>query len=126
MPITLEFLSLILGITAPLFVGAFAVWRMIEKRVSEKLTSVEDQISLMKEERSRIVQERKEAEQGLGKRVEKLETTSVSREDYLADRQTTDRAIESIALSLREGLNTVTQRIDLVLFEIGRNNGKRD
>ena len=126
MPITLEFLSLILGITAPLFVGAFAVWRMIDKRVSEKLTSVEDQISLMKEERSRIVQERKEAEQGLGKRVEKLETTSVSREDYLADRQTTDRAIESIALSLREGLNTVTQRIDLVLFEIGRNNGKRD
>lgn len=126
MPITLEFISLILGITAPLFVGAFAVWRMIDKRVSEKLTSVEDQISLMKEERSRIVQERKEAEQGLGKRVEKLETTSVSREDYLADRQATDRAIESIALSLREGLNTVTQRIDLVLFEIGRNNGKRD
>lgn len=126
MPITFEFLALLIGIAVPLFGGAFAVWRMIEKRVTEKLNGVEQQIDLMKEERKRIVEERKEAEQGLVKRVDKLESTTVNREDYLMDRQSTDRAIESIALSLREGLNTVTQRIDLVLFEIGRNNGKKD
>lgn len=127
MPITFEFIALLIGIVAPLFVGAFAVWRMIEKKVSEKLKSVEQQIDLMKEERTNIVSERKEAEKGLGERVKKLEDTTVSRADYLMDRQSTDRAIESIALSLREGLNTVTQRIDLVLFEIGRStHGKKD
>ena len=127
MPITFEFLTLLIGIAVPLFGGAFAVWRMIEKKVNEKLQGVSREIDLIKEERKRIVSEREKAEEGLDKRVEKLESTTVNREDYLMDRQSTDRAIESIALSLREGLNTVTQRIDLVLFEIGRNNnGKKD
>lgn len=126
MPITFEFLAILVSIAVPLLGGAFAVWRMIDKKVTDKLTGVEQQIKRMTEDSTRIVAERKEADQDLGKRVEKLENSTVNREDYLMDRQSTDRAIESIALSLREGLNTVTQRIDLVLFEIGRNNGKKD
>lgn len=107
MTITLELIVIVLGILTPVLGGAAAFWRMIERKINDRLSSLSTEVARLE------------------KKVEKLEATSVSRDDYLTDRQSMERAIENIALSLREGLNTVTQRVDLVLFEIGRNNGNK-
>lgn len=118
MPITVEMILIIIGILTPVLGGVAAIWRMIDKKVNT-------QVSDLKKEVDRLEKATARADEVATKRIEKLETNTVSRDDYLTDRQSMERAIENIALSLREGLNTVTQRVDLVLFEIGRNNGNK-
>ena len=111
MVITAEILITLLAIGGPLFAGAFALWGRIEKKFKEHDEALAERVKAVKLETEKT--------QG---RLEILEKNTVQKDAYLLDRQTTDRAIESIALSFREGIATVTGRIDLVLFEINRRN----
>lgn len=117
MTITTGMIVTLITIASPLFVGAFALWGRIEKKFKEYDQAVAGRIEAVKDEHRETQ-----------RRLSELEKTTVTKDDYINDRQATDRAIESIALSLREGLATVTGRIDLVLFEVGRqrNNGKQE
>jgi len=115
-PITLELLGLLLAIASPLFIGAFALWGRIEKKFSAVDAATVLRVAALKLETDKIES-----------RMADLEKTAVTKEDYQADRDATNRAIGEIGLALRETSATITSRIDLVLFEVGRNrNGKPD
>lgn len=122
MPITTEMIVAIIGIATPLFGAAFWLGRWLDKKVKENIKSLQDQMASYTTERQRLLSERERVEQGLNARVAELERNTVTREDYLQDRETVNRAMDGIALALRESQATVTSRIDLVLFEINRNN----
>lgn len=117
MTITTGMIVTLITIASPLFVGAFALWSRIENKFKEHDAATALRVKA-------VADEHKETQ----RRLSELEKSTVTKEDYIIDRAATDRAIENIALSLRDGLSTVTGRIDLVLFEIGRqrNNGKQE
>lgn len=120
MPLTIEMITIFIGIAGPVLGLAIGAWKIIEKKVNESLKGVETQVDNMKTERSNLLADRKAIEADHARRLESLEKNTVTKEDYAFDRESTNRAIESIALTLRETTSTITSRIDLVLFEIGR------
>lgn len=120
MPLTVEMITALIAIGGPVLALAFGAWKMIEKKVNESLTGVKLEVDNMKKERTNLLADRKAVEADHARRLESLEKNTVTREDYVMDRESTNRAIESIALTLRETTSTITSRIDLVLFEIGR------
>lgn len=117
MPITTDVIIAIIGIATPLFGAAFWLGRWLDRKVKENIKTLQDQMAGYVGERQRLLTE-------FNARVSELERSSVSKEDYLQDREAINRAMDGIALALRESQATVTSRIDLVLFEINR--GKRN
>lgn len=109
-PLTLEAIALLItGIAAPLLAGALAFWKMIQAKITESLAGVRKEFADLKAAHDKS--------EGL---IAALERESVTKEDHLASMTTINNSISALAIALRETGATLTHRIDLVLFEVGR------
>lgn len=109
-PLTLEVIALLItGIVGPLLVGAFSFWKMIQGKIAEAVQGVHADIQDLKDDHRTV--------EG---RVHTLEKDTVSKEDHSAAMQAINTSISAVAIALRETGATLTSRIDLVLFEVGR------
>lgn len=123
MAITTEMILTLIGIATPLFGAALWLAKQLDKKVKDGLVKIELEVKAQADERKRLLEERGVLDKRINDRIGELEKNSVHKDDYLQDRESTNRAIDGIALALRETSATITGRIDLVLFEVGRRNG---
>ena len=109
-PLTLEVIALLItGILAPLLVGAFSFWKMIQGKIAESIQGVRKDI-----------QDLKDNHKTSETKISNLEKETVSKEDHTASMTAINNSISAVAIALRETGATLTSRIDLVLFEVGR------
>lgn len=125
-PLTLELIGLIItGILVPLFGGVAWVWRNIDSKIKEGQKVTQTRIDEMAKERERLLNEIKTDEKNLEDRLTLLERNSVSKEDHNNNMAAIHRSMDAVALALRETSATLTSRIDMVLFEVGRKNNAK-
>ncbi len=82
--------------------AAFALWKWVDAKVKALEETTDKKIDKIND------------------KVETLEKNTVSKEDHNTALVGMNRAMEGMALALRETGATLTSRIDLVLFEVGR------
>lgn len=124
-PLTFELIGVIItGILMPLFGAAFWLWKQILGKIAESQKISADRIDSMASERARLLQETRNEEKELADRIKSLEQNSVTKDDHNKSLEAMNRALEGMSLALRETGATLTSRIDLVLFEVGKRNAK--
>lgn len=82
--------------------AAFALWKWVDSKVKALEDSTDKKI------------------EKVDLKIDNLEKNTVSKDDHHASMGAINKSIDSIALALRETGATLTSRIDLVLFEVGR------
>lgn len=125
-PLTIEVIAAIVtGILVPLFGGVAWVWKSIGAKIKEGQKATEARLDEMAAERQRLLNEIKTDEKNLEDRLTLLERNSVSKEDHNNNMAAIHRSMDAVALALRETSATLTSRIDMVLFEVGRKNNAK-
>ncbi len=100
--------------------GGYALW----KDMTGKIDAAEARVSGSADEAAK---EHEKEHDRMNARLDNLESSRVTREEHRIEMQAITRAMEAFALALRESTATMTQRIDTVLFEVGRQrHGKTD
>lgn len=115
MVITTGMIVTLMAIASPLFAGAIWFFGLVDKKLKAQDTATVARVAAVKEDHTNFKN-----------RLELLEKNAVSKDDYQNDRDATNRAIEGIAIALRDTTATITGRIDLVLFEAGRRRREND
>lgn len=100
--------------------GGYALW----KDMTGKIEAAESRVEKAADEAE--AEHAKEHDR-MNARLDNLESSRVTKEEHRIAMEAVSRAVEGFTLALRETTATMTQRIDTVLFEVGRHNrGKTD
>lgn len=105
---SVEFWSLMFAMAATIIGAAYTLWNRLSSKIDKVEANAAIQVAALKKD------------------FDTLEKTVVLKEDHNESMRNMTRLVEGINLALREMGATMTQRIDMVLFEVGRqNNGNK-
>jgi hypothetical protein len=95
---SLELISLIFTVVVTMVSGGFALWNMMDRKIKDTKADIMEEV----------------------KKLETAQSGMVSRDEFQNSLNRMDKVMESVGLAIRDGNDTLTKRIDSVLFEIGR------
>lgn len=109
MVLTTELAGLLFTIFCALVGGGWALWRKNQSEIDKVRADVQKELDKIET------------------KVDGVAASAISRAEYQSSIDKTERIMDSFGLAIRELSANMTQRIDMVLFELGRqNSGKKD